>query len=195
MQHKTLLAVAVTALLSTSAYAQTDNQQNKEATTSLPATGHQQSITQEIDSSTESMAPATADMAVFETYELRASDLLGAEVENAQDEDIGEIDDLIIGSDQKLHAVLSVGGFLGIGDRRVLVPYDQLQIEREAGDDEIDVVYNATKAELEGKQAFTYREGDLSWRERMQQRMGEWTDKAKEAVENVTQDDQTQQNN
>lgn len=124
-------------------------------------------------------------------YEVRASDLLGLNIQNAQDEDIGEIDDLIIGADEKLHAVLSIGGFLGIGDRRVVVSFDELQISRGTDDsDEVEVAYNASKADLEAKEPFSYREGDLSWRERMQQRIGDWTDKAKTAVENVTGDEQ-----
>ena len=102
----------------------------------------------------------------------------------------GEIDDLTItGEDKVLHAVISVGGFLGIGDKRVAVPYDQLQIQHDADDNDIDVMYNATKTELETMPAFSYRDGDLSWRERVQERMGEWTDRARDAVQNVTQDD------
>jgi hypothetical protein len=58
----------------------------------------------------------------------RASQVIGANVYNENDESIGEVDDIIIpqGGTQPV-AILSVGGFLGIGARLVAIPYDQLQ--------------------------------------------------------------------
>jgi hypothetical protein len=58
----------------------------------------------------------------------RTGDLKGKSVLNEKDERIGTIDDLIIGHDRVLFAVLQVGGFLGIGSRLVAVPYQALQI-------------------------------------------------------------------
>lgn len=55
----------------------------------------------------------------------RASKVIGATVVNDQNETVGKIDDLLIRSDDRvLVAIVSVGGFLGIGDRLVAVPYD-----------------------------------------------------------------------
>lgn len=59
----------------------------------------------------------------------RASKLLGANVTNTENETIGEIDDLMIaGSDRVPVAVLSVGGFLGIGAKLVSVPFERLTV-------------------------------------------------------------------
>jgi len=58
----------------------------------------------------------------------RASKIIGATVVNEANDTVGKVDDLIIGSDGKAPiAVLSVGGFLGVGNKYVAVPYDQLK--------------------------------------------------------------------
>ncbi len=61
----------------------------------------------------------------------KASTILGAEVHNAADESIATIDDLIFepGSGRLTHAVLSSGGALGIGAKKVAVPYDDLRFD------------------------------------------------------------------
>jgi hypothetical protein len=57
----------------------------------------------------------------------RASKVIGANVLNDRGDGIGKIDDVIISSDGKApYAVLSVGGFLGVGSRLVLVRYQDL---------------------------------------------------------------------
>jgi len=60
----------------------------------------------------------------------RSSRIVGVTVYNDTDQSIGTVDDLIVGQDGKINtAVLSVGGFLGIGSKLVRVPYDQLRFE------------------------------------------------------------------
>ena len=60
----------------------------------------------------------------------RSSRVVGATVYNDSDQSIGTVDDLIVGQDGKIStAVISVGGFLGIGSKLVRVPYDQLRFE------------------------------------------------------------------
>ena len=59
----------------------------------------------------------------------RASKLIGAAVANDQDQPVGKIDDLLVGrSDRVLSPVISVGGFLGVGAKLVVVPYQSLTI-------------------------------------------------------------------
>jgi sporulation protein YlmC with PRC-barrel domain len=59
---------------------------------------------------------------------LRASKIIGADVVNENKDTIGKIDDLIIShDDHKVYAVISVGGFLGMGSKLVAVNYDDLQ--------------------------------------------------------------------
>jgi len=58
----------------------------------------------------------------------RASKVIGSSVINDANETIGKIDDLLVIRDGKEpYAVLSVGGFLGMGTRLVVIRYDSLK--------------------------------------------------------------------
>src|SRR6266480_1189337 len=78
------------------------------------------------------VAPQTVELAKVNVQKLaagyRASKVIGTSVVNDANETIGKIDDLLVSSDGKQpYAVLSVGGFLGMGTRLVVVPYDTLK--------------------------------------------------------------------
>jgi sporulation protein YlmC with PRC-barrel domain len=66
----------------------------------------------------------------------RASKLIGSSVTNMQDQSVGTIDDVVLDNDGKIVSVLvSVGGFLGLGEKRVAVAFKELLISRaEDGD-------------------------------------------------------------
>ena len=58
----------------------------------------------------------------------RASKVIGSSVLNDAGETIGKIDDLLVTRDGKEpYAVLSIGGFLGMGTHLVVVRYDTLK--------------------------------------------------------------------
>ena len=76
--------------------------------------------------------PQTVDLAKVDVHTLaagyRASKVIGSSVLNDADETIGKIDDILVSSDGKQpYAVLSIGGFLGMGTHLVVVPYDSLK--------------------------------------------------------------------
>lgn len=78
-------------------------------------------------------APQTVSIERVDVQKLaagyRSSKIVGSVVVNEANEKIGHIDDLLVEpSDKVLFAVLSVGGFLGIGERLVVVPFSSLQI-------------------------------------------------------------------
>lgn len=60
---------------------------------------------------------------------LSATSLTGTSVKNLKNEDIGKIQDLMIDlqSGSVLYAVLSFGGFMGIGDDYFAIPMEALQ--------------------------------------------------------------------
>lgn len=60
---------------------------------------------------------------------MRAGDLQGRPVRGMDDEEIATIDDLYIDYDEHSvrYVTLDVGGFLGIGAKTVLVPFERLQ--------------------------------------------------------------------
>ena len=59
----------------------------------------------------------------------RTSKVVGSTVVNESNETVGTIDDLIVTpGGQAPYAVLSVGGFLGMGTKYVVVPFTSLKI-------------------------------------------------------------------
>ena len=86
----------------------------------------------------------------------RASKLAGADVYNRNKDNIGTLDDLIVspGTERTTYAILSVGGFLGMGKHLVAVPFNDLQI-----DDRRVVLPEATKKSLEALPEFKYAPG------------------------------------
>jgi hypothetical protein len=82
----------------------------------------------------------------------RASKVIGNSVVNDANETIGKIDDLLVTRDGKEpYAVLSVGGFLGMGTRLVVIRYDSLKF----ADNKI-VLPGGTKDGLKMLPAFQY---------------------------------------
>src|SRR3954451_11668830 len=61
-------------------------------------------------------------------------------VYNDKDEKVGSIDDLIIGTDRSLHAVIDVGGVMGIGGKMVAMPFEKLQFTNVKGSSDNHVV-------------------------------------------------------
>jgi sporulation protein YlmC with PRC-barrel domain len=74
---------------------------------------------------------AVDNAAVASTYPVR--DLIGCDVVNDSGEGIGQVDDLLldVDSDELAFAVLSVGGFLGLGAHRVVVNIHDLRIDKD----------------------------------------------------------------
>jgi hypothetical protein len=79
------------------------------------------------------VAPQTVELAKVDVKKLaagyRASKVIGSSVLNDANETIGKIDDLLVSPDGKdPFAVLSIGGFLGVGSHLVAVPYANLKL-------------------------------------------------------------------
>ena len=79
------------------------------------------------------VAPQTVELAKVNVQKLaagyRASKVIGTSVTNDANETIGKVDDLLVSPDGKEpFAVLSIGGFLGMGSHLVAVPYDSLKL-------------------------------------------------------------------
>ena len=78
--------------------------------------------------------------------------ILDKPVYNDQDERVGEVEDLIIAPDKSLsYAIISIGGFLGLGTHHVAVPVSQFT----SGDGKI-VLPGATKDTLKAMPSFEY---------------------------------------
>lgn len=85
----------------------------------------------------------------------RASKVESSTVVNDTNVTVGTIDDLIITPNDKIpYAVLSVGGFLGMGSKYVVVPFSSLQVK-----DKQMVLPGATKDSLKALPEFKYNTG------------------------------------
>jgi sporulation protein YlmC with PRC-barrel domain len=86
--------------------------------------------------------------------ELRAEDLVGTTVYGANDENVGEIGDVILTTDSKIDSVIiDVGGFLGIGEKEVAVGMDNLVFMSD-GDGNEYLYTNFTKEQLDAAAAY-----------------------------------------
>ena len=93
--------------------------------------------------------------------DVSAKELLSENVVNAANESIGDINDVLIDREGKVAAVIvGVGGFLGMGEKDVALPYDQLTFAKDANNSLI-VGTSATKESLEAAPEYS-RPGDRS---------------------------------
>ncbi len=86
----------------------------------------------------------------------RSSKVVGLNVYNSKNEKIGDINDLIIGSSGAVsHAVVGVGGFLGLGEKNVAIPFSSVKMSRDK-DGKISATVNSTKEALAAAPAFKF---------------------------------------
>lgn len=90
--------------------------------------------------STTSMDDGYIRLGRFTDFDLR----------NNEDEDLGEVDDLVfdLQSGTVTHALVNFGGFLGIGEKTIVVPWSQFTVEQTADDQDV-LRLNVTKEDLE----------------------------------------------
>ena len=99
------------------------------------ATAEESTVTKNTAATTTDMAaPAVAGAyaTAQSATDWRSSKVLGLNVYNAKSEKIGDINDLIIGSNGTItHAIVGVGGFLGMGEKNVAIPFSSVKMMRD----------------------------------------------------------------
>lgn len=104
-----------------------------------------------------------------------ADTLLGNDVYNMKNEDLGDIKEIMLDmtNGQVAYAVLSFGGILGMGERLFAVPWDALQLDTENK----RFILNVDKARLENAPGFDKDHwpdmADPTWKEQIQAFYGE----------------------
>lgn len=90
----------------------------------------------------------------------RSTKLIGADVYGPDNAKIGDIKDVLIGSDGSVRAVVvGVGGFLGMAEKNVALPFKALTITRKMEGDRIEKIsVDYTKDQLKGAPAFAFYE-------------------------------------
>lgn len=90
------------------------------------------------------------------TADWRSSKLVGTTVYNQANENIGEVADIVIGSGGEVSAVIvSVGGFLGMGEKHVAMPFKSLKATRTDGN-AIKLAVDTTKDSLKSMPSYNY---------------------------------------
>jgi PRC-barrel domain len=110
---------------------------------------------------TDQMAPAPDVAANNEVYiptqaseEDLASNWIGKSLYNGSDENLGDINDILIGQDGNIRAVIvGVGGFLGIGEKDVAVSFNAIEPRADENGD-VTLYLNATQEQLESAPEF-----------------------------------------
>ena len=84
--------------------------------------------------------------------------IIGTRVKDAQGKDIGEVDALLVDSqDGKItHAIIGLGGVLGVGERKVAVPWSQVKMSRDRDGDRVAVTMD--RATLENAPRYERRQ-------------------------------------
>ena len=101
-------------------------------------------------------APAEAKFSTVSKDEMFSSKLKGLTIQNQKDESVGEITDLAIKDHQLDALILSVGGFLGMGEHYVAVSPSSVNVRYDAKDNKWLATMNTTKEALKAAPEFKY---------------------------------------
>jgi sporulation protein YlmC with PRC-barrel domain len=108
------------------------------------------------ESKTTGTAPAEAKFSTVSKDEMFSSKLKGLNVTNQKDETVGEITDIAIKNHEVDALILSVGGFLGMGERYVAVSPSSVSVRYDAKNDKWLASMNTTKDALKSAPEFKY---------------------------------------
>ena len=135
-------------------------QQRKSTEPSTGTSGSMGSSSSSIESSTYKSYSENKDSLAGASIAggFTADQLIGADVLNASGDSVGEIEDLVVDTNNQVSkAIVGVGGFLGMGTKNVAVDLAELK----QGTDQKGFVTNMTKEELKTLPEFKKQAG--SW--------------------------------
>lgn len=110
---------------------------------------------------TDAAAPDAAAVPVRPAFEregfvtadyakLTAAELEDAAVYDANDENIGNVEELILSPDGKIEqAIVDIGGFLGMGVHRIGLAFEEMQVMTNADNSDVRVYIDQTRQTLE----------------------------------------------
>ena len=133
---------------------------------------------------TNASAASVAFVDKQQAGEWLAHRLVGTKVLNAQAEEIGDVKDVVVDKAGKVTTVvLGVGGFLGIPEKLVAVPFAAIQVGDVVQSSRV-VVLDVTKDEL--KAAPAYAATDPAMADRVKQKASDWLAVAKTKVMEIS---------
>ncbi len=111
---------------------------------------------QAADAASDTMTETTAEADVqgegfvaVNAQDITVEELNGANVFTMNDENVGEIENLVMEGDLVSEAIIAFGGFLGLGEKDVALPMDQLSLMMSEDGGELRVYVDATEEELD----------------------------------------------
>jgi len=144
--------------------ATTDQSASTTTTTEQPATtttDQTQTTTTTAETqptTTEQSTTQTTEQALAAPEGFLASNVIGATVYSQDDQSIGDINDIILSPQgQPSQVVVGVGGFLGMGEKDVVLDMSKLQMAA-TSDGNLKIVVQTTPDELKNMPAFTKKQ-------------------------------------
>jgi sporulation protein YlmC with PRC-barrel domain len=142
MRNKLAIAAAITAITTGIAFAQ-------QTTGGVPPAAAQVST----DAQTLTALPESATT-VVNYYKQNVYD--------SSDAKIGEISDVLVSKEGKVDAlIIAVGGFLGVGEKDVAVPFDAVHATKKEG--KWYLTMNATKDALQNARGYRFDKAKSTW--------------------------------
>jgi sporulation protein YlmC with PRC-barrel domain len=116
--------------------------------------------------STTAIAQTTPEsakvMTTLPSPSIPISDLYKQNVYDTADNKIGEVKDVILSPDGRASAlIVSVGGFLGMGEKDVALPFDA--VKRKTKDNKTYLTLDATEDALKSAPGFKYDRQKAAW--------------------------------
>lgn len=88
--------------------------------------------------------------------ELTKERLVGARVYGSNDEDVGEVDQVITNDSGKItEVVLDIGGFLGLGEHSIAVTMEEVRVVQKPDDSDLRVYIDGTEETLKAQPEYT----------------------------------------
>ncbi len=110
----------------------------------------------------EAEIPAVAPLKTLPTYNSVISAWYKADVYDPKENKVGEVKDMLVNADGTINAVmLSVGGFLGMGEKDVAVPMNAIRIAQRDGKWWLTI--NADKQVLKDAPGYRYERRTAQW--------------------------------
>lgn len=158
MRKSYLAAAAVFTLASATAMAQTTTMQ-KDQTANPPAAMTNPPSTAAMPAKPNLVMPAgTPNFISVNSDDKLSSNIVGLDVYNDQNNDIGKIQDIVLDNTKQVTGyILSVGGFLGMGTHYVAVNPGSVKVTYDTGNKVWRATMNATKDELKAAPEFKYQ--------------------------------------
>jgi sporulation protein YlmC with PRC-barrel domain len=162
MRNSFLAAAAVLALAGATAIAQNATTQNGTTKTNpAPTTTYTAAPMTANPAPKAASAPMPSETPKFITVkndDTLSSNVVGLDVYNNQNNDIGKIQDIVFDNSKTVMGyIVSVGGFLGKGTHYVAVEPDSVKVTYDASNKVWRATMNATKDQLKSAPEFKYQ--------------------------------------